>query len=65
MLKYGFFPPLLLTVKPLLSSELLTLVTQNQEIRALLLHTLQLVNDLGQRAPFLCALVFSDTFKKI
>lgn len=40
-------------------------MTQNQEIRALLFQILQLVNDLGQRAPFLCALVFSDTFKKI
>lgn len=40
-------------------------MTQNQEIRALLFQTLQLVNDLGQRAPFLCALVFSDTLKKI
>lgn len=40
-------------------------MTQNQEIRALLLQTLQLVNDLGQRGPFLCALVFSDTLKKM
>lgn len=30
----------------------------------LLLQTLQLVSDLGQRTLFLCALVFCDTLKK-
>lgn len=39
-------------------------MTQSQEIRALLLQTLELVSDLGQRALFLHALVFCDMLKK-
>lgn len=39
-------------------------MTQSQEIMAFLLQSLKLVSDLGQRAVFLCALVFCDTLKK-